>query len=166
MHPAAWGTSGMPKISTSRQKDRGQQSGQEDHVGEHRVILLHQGAGLDAVDGQAAQQHCRGAVTGDAQCDHGDDCAADGSIVRDLRSQIPSGDAGAELFRMLGGVLGGCVGHHVGQGSAHAGQEADAQTDEEGADDVGDVGTEVTLLDLEPVSLPSKEDLGPFDTVA
>ena len=146
-------------------EDRGQQSGQEDHVGEHRVILLHQGAGLDAVDGQAAQQHCRGAVTGDAQCDHGDDCAADGSIVRDLRSPDTIGDAGAELFRMLGGVLGGCVGHHVGQGSAHAGQEADAQTDEEGADDVGDVGTEVTLLDLEAGQLAVKGRLGAVDTV-
>ena len=81
---------------------------------------------------KAAHQHRRNCVAGDAQCHHGDQRAAAHRIICTFRCDDTLRTAGAELLRLLGGILCLIICHQCGRALAHSRQYADQCTDNGG----------------------------------
>ena len=70
-----------------------------------------------------------GGVAGDAEGEHGDQCAAGNRVIGGFGGDQPLGHAGAELFRRLGGPLFLRVGQEAAGAAADARQQAHEGTD-------------------------------------
>ena len=117
-------------------EDDADEEGQVDEHDQLGIVAHQQGARLQALQHEGAEHHHGGGVAGDAQCQQRDHGATGGSAAGHFRSDDAVGVAGTEGLGFLGRGLGLGVGHDIGQAGAHAGQDADARTDQGGADDV------------------------------
>ncbi|MPN21081.1 hypothetical protein SDC9_168460 [bioreactor metagenome] len=89
-----------------------------------------QRSGGQAVQGQRAQQHGCGRVSGDAQGQQRHHRAADGGVISCFGRDNAINASRSKLFRVLVVVLGHGIGKYVRGAAADAGQNADAQTDQ------------------------------------
>ena len=127
--------------------DGGHHDAGKDQHGKVRLLGHEQRTSLQTVDGQTCDQHSGDAVTGDAQSHHGDQRAAQRSVVCSLGCPHAGGVALAKAFGILADALGIAIGDHVGDTGAHAGQEADPQTGSECKDNGLDVFDDVLEAD-------------------
>ena len=100
-----------------------------DHFG---VATEERCARCQTVYDKAAHQHRRNRVAGDAQCHHGDQRAAAHRIIGAFRCDDTLRTAGAELLRLLGGILCLIICHQRGRALTHSRQYANQRTNNRG----------------------------------
>ena len=120
-------------------EDRGDDQRQVDTVDVLSGLVEDQRTRADGVDLKAAQEDRGNGVARDTHAEQRDHGAADGRVVRGLGSDDAVDDAGTELLRILGTVAGCSVCQETGGGTADAGQDTDADTDQSGDDGVRDL---------------------------
>ena len=81
---------------------------------------------------KAAHQHRRNRVAGNAQRHHRDQRAAAHRIIGTFRCDDTLRTAGAELLRLLGGILCLIICHQRGRALTHARQHANQRTNNRG----------------------------------
>ena len=141
-------------------QDVAAQQGHQDGVPDLRVVGDEQGAHLDALEHEGADEHGGGGVAGDAQAQQGHQGAAGEAVVGGLGGDQALRHAGAQQLGVLGPALGLGVGDEGGRGAAHAGEDAHEGAQQGGADDVDPLALEVPeeveldlVLDLQGVLL-------------
>ena len=116
----------------------------DDHSGEDRIDQIcmvgkEQGTGRQLMECKAAQQNGGNGVTGNAQREQRDHCTADRGVVGALGGNDTIHNAGTEQLGMLGLILGHNIGENVGCTAADAGENADTDTDQGRAEEVGEL---------------------------
>ena len=105
------------------------------------------------MDREAGDEHRGDTVTRDTEGHHRNHRTTEGRVIRHLRGPDTIVAALAELLRMLAGLLRLTIGHHVRDTRAHARQEADPETDEEGTKDGRNMRHDILHRDAEAVKI-------------
>ena len=114
----------------------GNDEGQVDTVDVLSGLVENQGTRADGVYLQTAQEDGGYGVARDTHAEQRNHGTADGGVVGALGSDDAVDDAGTELLRILGTVLRRGISQKTGGGTADAGQNTDADTDDGGDDGV------------------------------
>ena len=141
-------------------QDIAAQQGHQNGVPDHRIVGDEQGAHLNALEHEGADQDGGGGVAGNTQAQQGHQGAAGQAVVGSLRGDQALGHAGAQQLGVLGPALGLGVGDQGGRGAAHTGQDAHEGAQQGGAEHIDDLPLEVVekaeldvVLDLQRIIL-------------
>lgn len=105
-------------------------------VDQFTALLEQQRTGDDAMEHQATQDNGSYRIPGDSQGQQRNQSPADGGVVGGFGSHNAIHAAGTEFFRMLALLFGHTVGHNIGRSAADPRQDADADADQGGPDEV------------------------------
>ena len=133
--------------------DRTDENAGEHQIAEVRLLCHEERTCLEAMNREAGDEHRGDTVTWDTKGHHRNHRTTEGCVIRYLGGPDTVIGALTELLRMLAGLLRLTVSYHVRDTGAHARQEADPETNEEGTKDGRNMRHDILHIDTEAVKI-------------